>query len=44
MQILHFFLDLDLTAGPDQTRTTATIYGIVTALIVFLMLMMTGCS
>jgi hypothetical protein len=43
MQTLPSLLYLNLSAGPDQTRSTAIIYGIVTALIVFLMLVMTGC-
>ena len=43
MQTLQSLLYLNLAAGPDQTRSTALIYGIVTALIVFFMLLMTGC-
>lgn len=43
MRTLQSLLYLNLADGPSQTRTTAIIYGIATALIVFLMLLITGC-
>jgi len=43
MSALTSLLILDLAAGPAKTRGTAVVYGLLTAALVFILLLMTGC-
>jgi len=44
MRTLQSLLVLNCAAGPDQTRKTAIAYGALTSILVFLLLLLTGCG